>query len=119
MPPAPTPQPSGNDIPTIHTTARLVVLDVVVTDNSGKPVKGLKPSDFTLTEDGVAENLASFTEHDEATDRPPNGITPAANRCPPTAFTVRRRRSASLKSRPSSSWTISTIPTTPMSAPTS
>jgi VWFA-related protein len=76
---------SSTDIPTLHVTSRLVVLDVVVTDNSGAPVKGLKPSDFTLTEDGVKEKFASFTEHDATTDLPLIEPTPTL---PPNTFTV-------------------------------
>jgi VWFA-related protein len=57
--------PSDSDppVPTLHVTSRLVVLDVVVTDANGNPAHGLKQSDFTLTEDGVPQSLASFTEH--------------------------------------------------------
>ncbi len=48
----------------MHVTSRLVVLDVVVTDAHGNPVRGLKPSDFALLEDGVPQKLAAFTEYD-------------------------------------------------------
>jgi VWFA-related protein len=57
------PPVAGDQITTLHATARLVVLDVVVTDANGNPAHGLKPSDFALTEDGVPQKLASFTEH--------------------------------------------------------
>jgi Ca-activated chloride channel homolog len=40
----------------------LVQLNVAVTDNKGNYVTGLKPSDFTITEDGVQEKLAFFGE---------------------------------------------------------
>jgi VWFA-related protein len=40
----------------------LVVLSFTVTDNKGKYVNGLKPSDFKVTEDGIAEKLATFSE---------------------------------------------------------
>ena len=44
--------------PTFHSTTRLVVLDVVVTDRAGKLVTDLSQSDFTLLEDGVPQNTA-------------------------------------------------------------
>ena len=68
---------SNQAVATIHVTSRLVVLDVVVTDGNGNPVKGLKQSDFALTEDGVAQSLYSFSEHD-ATDAPPAPATAVA-----------------------------------------
>ena len=54
---------SNRPVATLRATARLVILDVVVTDGNGNPVKGLKPSDFTLSADGVPQNFASFSEH--------------------------------------------------------
>jgi VWFA-related protein len=50
-------------VATLRTRARLVLLDVVVTDGRGQPVKGLKQSDFTLLEDGTPQALSSFQEH--------------------------------------------------------
>jgi len=40
--------------------ARLVVLDVVVTDNSGKPVDGLTARDLQIFEDGKQQQIRSF-----------------------------------------------------------
>ncbi len=37
---------------TLHSTSRNVILDVVVTDGRGRPVRGLTASDLTVTEDG-------------------------------------------------------------------
>ena len=62
------PPDSDQPVTTLHTTARLVVLDIILSDGHGLPIEGLKPSDFTLTEDGVPQKLASFTEHDAASD---------------------------------------------------
>jgi VWFA-related protein len=56
---AATPRP----VPTIRTSAQLVVVDVVVTDSSHKPIHGLKASDFTLTENGARQTVRSFEEH--------------------------------------------------------
>lgn len=39
---------------------RLVVVDVVATDKNNKPVTNLKPSDFTIMEDGVPQQLRGF-----------------------------------------------------------
>jgi VWFA-related protein len=78
--------PQNGSVTTLTATARLVLLDVVVTDAKGKPVKGLKASDFTLLEDGAAQVLSSFQEH--------HAITPdeaaqaaAAVKLPPNHFT--------------------------------
>jgi VWFA-related protein len=48
---------------TFRTTTRLVVLDVVATDDKGNPVKDLKADDFTVTEDGVAQEIIDFSFH--------------------------------------------------------
>lgn len=75
--------PPGNQpISTLQVTARQVVLDVVVTDSRRHPVKGLKPSDFILSEDGVPQTLTSFTERDAA-DQPPPPTLPVL---PPNTF---------------------------------
>jgi VWFA-related protein len=48
----------------LRTTVNLVVIDVEVTDRSGKPVKGLKPGDFTLLEDGKPQKISTFVYED-------------------------------------------------------
>ena len=58
--PAPTPQSST---PTIKANARIVVLDVVVTDKNQKPVHNLKPSDFTVLEANAPQTIKNFEEH--------------------------------------------------------
>ncbi len=40
----------------------LVVMSFTVTDSKGKYVNGLKPADFKVTEDGIVEKLATFSE---------------------------------------------------------
>jgi VWFA-related protein len=45
---------------TLTVNARLVVLDVVVTDKAGNPVDGLRREDFTVYEDGKPQRLVSF-----------------------------------------------------------
>lgn len=59
---APT-QATDDSTPTFHSTSRLVVLDVVVTDHDGNPVTGLNQSDFTVLEDGKLQPIQSFETH--------------------------------------------------------
>jgi len=47
---------------TFSTTSQLVTETVAVTDKNGRPVEGLTAKDFTLTEDGVAQNITFFEE---------------------------------------------------------
>ncbi len=49
---------------TIRTATDLVLVDVKVTDRSGKPVKGLKPEQFSVLEDGKPQEVASFDYYD-------------------------------------------------------
>jgi VWFA-related protein len=56
-----------DDTTTLRAAARLVLLDVVVTDGKGKPVQGLKAPDFMLMEDGAPQVLSSFEEHSPIT----------------------------------------------------
>jgi VWFA-related protein len=86
--PAQAPPNSNQSVTTIHTTARLVVLDVVVNDGHGHPVKGLKESDFDLTEDGVPQTLRSFTEHDATLPPAPPNISATEPALPPNTFAV-------------------------------
>ncbi len=51
----------------IHVIVNMVQLNVAVTDNKGNYVTGLRPEDFVITEDAIAEKLATFGEGDEPT----------------------------------------------------
>ena len=53
-----------NQSSVIHSTSDLVRIDVEVTDKSGKPVKGLTPEQFSITEDGRAQKISIFTFQD-------------------------------------------------------
>jgi VWFA-related protein len=53
-------QLAGREVPTVVMTTRLVVLDVVVTDQSGKIVSDLKQQDFTVVEDNEPQQIRSF-----------------------------------------------------------
>jgi VWFA-related protein len=47
---------------TIASTTEIVPVPVVVTDNAGKAVRGLKQQDFRLQENGKEQRIASFEE---------------------------------------------------------
>jgi len=49
--------------PTIHVYSRETILDVLVTDDKGQPVIGLKQSNFTVLEDGQPQPIRSFREY--------------------------------------------------------
>jgi len=55
------PQPS--DL-VFRSVVNRVILDVVVTDSTGKPVHGLNRRDFAVTEDNVPQRVLSFDVHD-------------------------------------------------------
>ncbi|HEV7968874.1 MAG TPA: VWA domain-containing protein [Candidatus Acidoferrales bacterium] len=61
-PPATKPAPGGKA--TIRSTVSLVEIDVQVTNRDGKPVKGLKQEQFSVTEDGKPQKIASFEYND-------------------------------------------------------
>jgi VWFA-related protein len=61
--------------PTLKTKARLVVVDVVITDNKGKPLTGLHKADFAVSEDGTPQTISDFEEH--------HGTPPAQIKLPP------------------------------------
>ena len=48
---------------TFSTTSRNVVLDVIVTDSTGKPIHGLTAHDFTILESGTPQHIKGFEEH--------------------------------------------------------
>ncbi|MBS1849605.1 MAG: VWA domain-containing protein [Acidobacteria bacterium] len=50
------------DQPSIHVVVNLVQLNVAVTDAKGNYVTGLSPADFSITEDGITEKIATFAE---------------------------------------------------------
>jgi len=64
-----TPQPfeaqnsTDQTTPVFKAETRQVLVDVVVTDRGGHFVPGLKPSDFTVLEDGSSQKIAAFGAH--------------------------------------------------------
>lgn len=51
--------------PHIRIVVDLVQLNVAVTDGKGNYVTGLRPQDFSVTEDGISEKIATFGEGNE------------------------------------------------------
>jgi len=60
------PQQSTQPGFTLRASTNLVIVDVVVSDGAGRPVHGLKASDFTVKEDGKPQALRNFQEHSSA-----------------------------------------------------
>ncbi|HWY30000.1 MAG TPA: VWA domain-containing protein, partial [Candidatus Acidoferrum sp.] len=64
-PPVPlTPKTSPGGKATIRSTVSLVEIDVQITNRDGKPVKGLKQEQFSVTEDGKPQKISSFEYND-------------------------------------------------------
>ncbi|MBI3671138.1 MAG: VWA domain-containing protein [Acidobacteria bacterium] len=57
-------QRKGQEKGTIRTVTDLVLIDAQVTDRGGKPVKGLKPEQFTLLEDDKPQKVSTFDYYD-------------------------------------------------------
>jgi VWFA-related protein len=48
----------------LRAESEIVRIDVEVTDRSGKPIKGLREEQFTITDDGKAQKISSFSYSD-------------------------------------------------------
>lgn len=71
--------PTGQQTPpanvaTLHTGAKLVVVDVIVRDKNGHPIHGLTRNDFVISESGKRQTLNSFEEY----AKPAAPMTPPA-----------------------------------------
>jgi VWFA-related protein len=62
--------PETESTPTSGATGGLIRLDVVVTDQSGKPVTGLDSRDFTLLDNGEPSRIISFQPFDGSSAKP-------------------------------------------------
>jgi VWFA-related protein len=71
---------------TIRTGTQVVALDVVVTDNAGKLVKGLQQSDFSVTEDGKPQRVKFFKEFTQGQVEAGAPALPARDPLPPNVF---------------------------------
>jgi VWFA-related protein len=65
-------------ITTLHVSSKVVLVDVSVTDSSGHPIRGLKASDFSLTENNKPQHIRAFDEHTQPAPGtyPPNPKLP-------------------------------------------
>ena len=62
--------------PVLRSSSDLVRIDVEVTGRDGKPLKGLKPEQFTVTDDGQDQRVSIFSYEDiEAIETAPNADT--------------------------------------------
>ncbi len=63
-------QPAAQSPPVFRSSVNLVLVDVVVRDRSGAIVRGLKPDDFELLEDGARQQVLTFA-YEEITPTAP------------------------------------------------
>ena len=96
VPPAPAPSAAQSSA-TIHQTVNNVLVDVVVTDKNGQPVKGLSKVQFQVLENGAPQQIAFFEEHQaqpalappaHPLQLPPNVYTNIATTAPDTGPTL-------------------------------
>jgi len=55
---------SARPAPPLRASSDLVRIDVEVTDKSGKPIKGLRADQFTVTDDGKPQTISNFSYAD-------------------------------------------------------
>lgn len=82
--PASAQQAPPANVATLHTGAKLVVVDVIVHDKNGKPIHGLTRDEFVISEGGKPQTLNSFEEY--AKPAAPAAV-PAMPQLPPGMFT--------------------------------
>lgn len=68
--------------PVFRAETSLVPLDIRVLDRNGKPVVGLKASDFTIVEDGAAQTVSHFSPVTLDADPPPGDAAPLRRAVP-------------------------------------
>ena len=66
--------------PTFRSTTRLVVVDVVATDEKGSPVKDLKAEDFVVSENKEPQKVVDFSFHQ------PGNVATASHQLAPNVF---------------------------------
>ena len=76
----------SQQVPTLSIATREVLLDVVVTDESGNPITGLTSADFAISEEGHPQRLSHLEGHHPMTaaELAPLKAAPAL---PPNTFT--------------------------------
>jgi len=60
-PEATKPANTVNPASALHAESNIVRIDVEVTDKNGKPIKGLRSDQFTITDDGKPQKISSFS----------------------------------------------------------
>jgi VWFA-related protein len=85
----------ADSVPTFRAQTRVVLVDVIVSDNKGQFVPGLKTEDFTVKEDGKAQRISGFNLHRYEAPRPlpsmqlpPNQYTNFSQQDPGGAVTI-------------------------------
>lgn len=71
----------------LRATTRMVVVDVVATGKKGSPVMDLKAGDFTISEDGKAQQVRNFSFQHPAESITPESSKPAVSPLPENVFT--------------------------------
>src|SRR5580693_118524 len=64
MPPPPPPEPKGAGKNAIKTYTDLVQIDATITDSHGAAIKGLKPENFQLSEEGKSQQITGVDYFD-------------------------------------------------------
>ena len=83
VPPAsPTTEPQSSI--TLRQTVNNVLIDVVVSDKNGQPVKGLARTQFQVLENGAPQQISFFEEHQSA---PPTAAPAHPIQLPPNVYT--------------------------------
>jgi VWFA-related protein len=72
--------------PIFRTTARLVQVDVVVTDKQGRPIPGLTQADFTVLQDGKPQKVRVFEPHTGNAAVEASSPANAAPKLPPDTY---------------------------------
>ncbi len=87
-------------VPTFKVSTKAVVVDVVVTDNKGRPIRGLKQQDFQLTEDNTPQTVRSFREFTNAEETATESAGGAASAPQPTSTAASPTPAAASASSP-------------------
>jgi VWFA-related protein len=66
--------PLGAQTPDLKTGTQIVIVDVSVSDAQGNPVRGLKQSEFSVSENGASQAISHFEESSSA--RQPAALPP-------------------------------------------
>lgn len=72
---------------TLKVNSRAVLVDVIVTDHNGNPVRGLKQEDFRVLEQGKHQSISYFEEHSGPSFREQEQQKMEFPHLPPNVFT--------------------------------